>query len=98
MSWFNLFRKSDDSIRGIAAEIPADPEGQYQLGFRYASGRGVNKDIVMAYKWLTIASAHGHEQAIELKNMLSERMTPDQVSEGERRATAHVPAQREPAF
>jgi TPR repeat protein len=97
MAWFNLFKSSENSTHGIAAEIPADPEGQYQLGFRYASGRGVPKDVVMAYKWLSIAAAHGHEQAIELKNMISERMTPEQVSSAERLATAHVP-QREPAF
>ncbi|HEY1173496.1 MAG TPA: SEL1-like repeat protein [Verrucomicrobiae bacterium] len=97
MAWFNLFKKAEDATRGIAGEIPADPEGQYQLGFRYASGRGVTKDVVTAYKWLTIAAAHGHEQAIELKNMLSERMTPDQIHEGERRATAHVPV-REAAY
>jgi len=96
MSWFNLFKKSEDA-HGIAAEIPTDPEEQYQLGFRYASGRGVPKDMVMAYKWLTIAAAHGHEQAIELKNMISERMAPGEITEAERRATAHVP-QREPAF
>jgi len=96
MSWFNLFKKSEDA-HGIAPEIPADPEGQYQLGFRYAAGRGVPKDVVMAYKWLSIAAAHGHEQAIELKNMISERMSPDQITEAERRATAHVP-QREPAY
>ena len=96
MAWFNLFKKTD-SLQGIAAEIPADPEGQYQMGFRYASGRGVPKDMVMAYKWLTIASAQGHEQAIELKNMLSERMSPDQINAAEKLATAHVP-HREAAY
>jgi TPR repeat protein len=96
MAWFNLFKKSD-SMHGVAAEIPADSEGQYQLGFRYASGRGVPKNMVMAYKWLSMAAAQNHEQAIELKNMISERMTPDQISEAERLATAHVP-QREVAY
>ncbi|MCD6050438.1 MAG: sel1 repeat family protein [Verrucomicrobia bacterium] len=84
-------------MHGVAAEIPADSEGQYQLGFRYASGRGVPKNMVMAYKWLSMAAAQNHEQAIELKNMISERMTPDQISEAERLATAHVP-QREVAY
>jgi uncharacterized protein len=97
MAWFNLFKKAEPVNGGIAAEIPADAEGQYQLGFRYASGRGVPKDMVMAYKWLTIAAAHGHEQAIELKNMISERMSPGEINDAERLATAHVP-QREAVF
>lgn len=98
MGFFNtLFKKSSDSDV-VTSEIPADAEGQYQLGFKYASGRGVPKDLTVAYKWLTIAIAHGHEQAIELRNMISERMQPDQIAEAERLAQAHVPAQREAAF
>jgi hypothetical protein len=91
----SFFRKSD--FQSAAAEIPADAEGQYQLGFKYASGRGVQKDFVVAYKWLTIAIAHGHEHATELRNLISERMQPDQIAEAERLATAHVPL-REPAY
>ena len=98
MGFFNtLFKKSAENA-AVTPEIPADAEGQYQLGFKYASGRGVPKDLTVAYKWLTIAIAHGHEQAIELRNMISERMQPDQIAEAERLALAHVPVQREPAF
>ena len=91
-----LFRKSPD-IPVVTSEIPADPEEQYQLGFRYASGRGVPKDLTVAYKWLTIAIAHGHGQAIELRNMISERMNPMQIAEAERMALAHVPEPKQAA-
>lgn len=91
MGLFDLFKKRDSDVESVTPEIPSDPEGQYQLGFRYASGRGVPKDLVMACKWLSIAAANGHGEARELKDMLSERMTPTQVADAEKRATAFVP-------
>ena len=98
MGFFSTIFKKSPELQSVAPDIPADPEGQYQLGFKYASGRGVEKDLIVAYKWLTIAIAHGHEQARELRDMISERMQPGQIAEAERLALAHVPEQKESAF
>ena len=40
----------------LAAEH-GDPTGQYLLGLMYYKGFGVSRDVVLAYKWLNIATA-----------------------------------------
>src|SRR5439155_12555198 len=47
----------------VAAELYAgaaergDPSGQYLLGLMYDKGHGVDRDDVLAYKWLNLAAA-----------------------------------------
>jgi TPR repeat protein len=42
----------------------------------------VRKDFVEAYKWLSLASAQGNENAKGAKSSLSQRMTPEQIAKG----------------
>lgn len=78
-------------VKTVTVETPADREGEYELGWRYASGQGLPKNLVLAYKWLTVAAGHGHEQALELKNMIADRMTASEVSEAERQVRNCLP-------
>ena len=43
----------------------------------YTSGRGVEKDVVTAYAWFSIASAETN------KDKLAKEMTPKQITEAE---------------
>jgi TPR repeat protein len=54
------------------------------LGCCYAFGRGVPEDDVEAYMWANLASAQGDEASKLLKDELTERMTREQIAEGQK--------------
>jgi TPR repeat protein len=58
--------------------------GQLNLGLRYANGEGVPEDDVTAYMWLNLASAQGYPLAMPEKSELTERMTREQIAEGQK--------------
>jgi TPR repeat protein len=59
--------------------------GQLFLGLCYANGEGVPEDDVKAYMWLNLASAQqGDEEIKRRKDVLTERMTREQIAEGQK--------------
>jgi TPR repeat protein len=64
-----------------AAEL-GDAKSQFNLGVLYAKGSGVLKDFVTAYAWANLAAANG--AGINLRDILSGDMTPDQIAEGQK--------------
>ena len=55
-------------------------DAQTLLGLIYARGTDVPEDYVVAYAWLNLAAAQGHELARENKDRLQPRMTPNQIA------------------
>lgn len=47
---------SSVSERDLAASL-------YELGLNYATGHGVERNLVEAHKWLNLASVHGNRAA-----------------------------------
>ena len=41
------------------------PSAQYDLGMRYLTGDGVEKDSVLAKKWLNASATNGNSQAVK---------------------------------
>ena len=76
-------------------------KAQFTLGWHYYVGNGVTQDYVEAYKWLNLAAANtgqwgkleakGQSVAAEYRNEVAGLMTPEQVAEGQRRASQFVP-------
>ncbi len=66
-----------DRWRPLAAL--GNASAQYKLGVMYANGRGVSRDYVEAYKWLNIAGTQNNVKAVEGRDAVARRMTPDQV-------------------
>jgi TPR repeat protein len=64
---------------------------QSTLGFLYENGRGVPQNDVEAYKWWSLASAQGHGSAAKNRDTVRARMTPAQIAEGQRLASAWKP-------
>ena len=62
------FRKAAEQNHKVA---------QHWLGKMYTAGRGVEKDVVTAYAWFSIASAETN------KDKLAKEMTPEQITEAE---------------
>ena len=50
----------------------------------YRTGTGVEKDLVEAYKWLSLAAEKGH--GVRVRDLLGDVMTPAQVAEAKKRA------------
>ena len=55
-------------------------EAQCNLGNMYANGTGVSQDVEKAYKLFSVAIAQGHEEASMMRENLSERMSPDEIT------------------
>lgn len=71
---------------------------QYNLGAMYADGHGVPQDYLEAYKWLTIAVTRSptldkeqHDAADKMRGVLASKMTPWQISEGQRLVREWIP-------
>jgi Sel1 repeat-containing protein len=63
-----------------------DADAQYNLGVCYDNGEGVAKDYVEAYKWRLLAARQGDEDAKKTMTMLENKMTPEQIAEGQKLA------------
>jgi TPR repeat protein len=75
-------------MRRSAEQGNADAQGC--LGEAYQNGEGTAQDYVEAYKWYSLYAAQGG-LGIESRNAIARLMTPEQISEGQRRAAAFVP-------
>jgi hypothetical protein len=76
------------SLRRIRAQAAAgDANHQFALGLMYFQGRGVTVDVVEAYALSTRAARKGHPTAAQLRTAIIEKMTPEQFSEGIKRAS-----------
>jgi len=72
-----------------------DPTGQYLLGLAYDKGLGAQQDGVIAYMWLNLAAAraprHFREYFLRLRDAEASKMTPAQITAGQRLAVEWVP-------
>ncbi len=57
---------------------------QVMLGGMYLEGDGVPRDYIISYMWLNLAAAQGNEGAMIYTSILEEKMTPEQIAEGQR--------------
>ena len=53
---------------------------QYSLGNMYRDGKGVRRNYVEAHKWYSLASVQGNELATSDRDMLSGKMTQDDIA------------------
>jgi TPR repeat protein len=64
-----------------------DPSGQYLLGLMYDKGHGVDRDDVLAYKWLNLAAASApvreRENYLKQRNAVASKMSANQIVEGQ---------------
>ena len=70
-----------------------DHRAQYWLGMIYFEGRGVLRDDLRAYVWLTIAANQGNRGARAGRVGIARRLSAAQITEADRLATAWRPEQ-----
>ncbi|MGE3259322.1 MAG: tetratricopeptide repeat protein [Geobacter sp.] len=59
---------------------------QYNLGIVYENGYGITQNYSIAHMWYNIAGANGKAGAVEGRNRIAQRMTPQQISEAQKLA------------
>ena len=69
----------------LAAER-GNTSAQNNLGSMYALGKGVTKDLVYAHMWLNIAAMNGDRTSAKLRNIVSKRITPAELSTAQKLA------------
>jgi uncharacterized protein len=77
---------------------------QNVLGGQYALGKGVPQDYVEAYKWYNLAAARStidsnrrnRDTALEMRDLLATKMTPDQIAEAQRSSRNWKPSPMTP--
>jgi TPR repeat protein len=66
-------------------------QAQHNLGAMYGSGQGVKRDFVQAYKWLNLCAAKGNAGCVTQRDLITKKLKPAQVTEGQRLATDFKP-------
>ena len=74
----------------LAAE-QGHASAQSNLGVRYAKGEGVPQDDVLAHKWFNLAAAQGDASAKKGRDIVTDRMTREQIAEAQRLAREWKP-------
>lgn len=52
---------------------------QYSLGMMYEIGESISQDLELAYMWFSLASRHGHPDAVKQIQELEKKMTLSQI-------------------
>lgn len=65
-----------------------DSDAFLSLGIQYATGSGVEHDLVAAHKWLNIAAIRGNRQALQYRREIAAEMTRGQIDTALRQARA----------
>ena len=61
-----------------------DADGQAEMGLMYALGAGVPQDNVKSYMFYNLVAAKGFENIKARRNEIEEKMTQEQIAEGEK--------------
>lgn len=56
------------------------------LGFMYATGKGVQRDNALAHMWYNIGNANGDAQSGQNRDIISKRMSREQIAHAQARA------------
>src|SRR5882724_10801713 len=72
-------------------------KAQLMLGLCYIVGQGVARDYVESYKWMLLAAGQGDKDAKESATELEDRMSREQIAEGQTFARNFQPRKLPPA-
>ena len=63
------------------------PEAQHNLGNKYINGEGIPQNRIRAYVWWSVAAAQGFTDSVTNRDILADRLTPDELTKGQDIAT-----------
>ena len=79
VKWYRLAADQGDAL------------AQNNLGLMYAKGEGVPQNYIQAHMWLNLAGARGNEKARKTRDIVKDKMTPEQIAEAQRLASVWKP-------
>ena len=94
VNYFNGKYRYTDSyeVRRVRKKAETgDSEAQKMLGICYERGEGVSKNVILAYKWYELSSSQNNQEAAKLKETLSVKMTPAEITEAQRLSREWMP-------
>ena len=62
------------------------PDGLYNLGLMYSTGKDIEIDLITAHKWFNLAAMRGNIEARKYRTELAAEMSTLQVAEAQRQA------------
>ncbi len=68
------------------AALQGHAPAQTNLGYMFANGKGVRQNFVQAYLWYALSAVAGNKSAARARDLLAERMLPEQIAEARRLA------------
>ena len=80
-----------------AAAQSGDPRAMLALGRLHVQGLGVLQDYVQAHLWFNLAASRGEAAALQEREAIAAKMTPEQVARAQQLATAWRPVVGETA-
>jgi len=69
-----------------AAAQSGQSEALYNLGLVYATGKGVDVDLITAHKWFNLAAMRGSHAARDIRTEIAQDMSPTEIAEAQRQA------------
>jgi hypothetical protein len=66
--------------------------GLFEVALALESGVGTDVDLVKAYTFANIASARSHPEAPQLRDQIEAKLTPAEVTEGQKAAREWIAA------
>ena len=60
---------------------------QNTLGNMYSKGEGVPQDYAETYVWLSLAGTFGHKYAIENRDIMVDKLSPEALNAAQKRAS-----------
>jgi|SRR6056300_494473 TPR repeat protein len=61
-----------------------EARAQFNLGIMYAQGKGIGKNYLLSYVWLSLANKNGHNKAKQYIKSLVKNMSKTQITEAKR--------------
>ena len=68
------------------AAAQGNASAQFNLGVQYGKGQGVAQDYVRAHLWLNLGAVPGDADAMMLRDIITRKMTPQQVADAQKMA------------
>jgi hypothetical protein len=72
------------------AALQGHSRAQHNLGMMHILGRGVPRNLVDAYTWLTIAESQGYEKARDVRAKIWKKLSPEELECAQLKAARFV--------
>src|SRR5260370_40138981 len=85
-----MFQGQIDLDTAAPVEASAIPDGLFERGLYWASGRPGVVNLIAAHKWFNLAALKGRTDAIPLRREVAEMMSEDDIAMAQREARARM--------